>query len=133
VLLLIAGITVWLFFWESSVSYVQKITGVHLPRATKILSDYDSGDGFVVMSLPLPDEKMDAFLRNDGFGDGKSATILPQFTESLAAAYRDLSETKNRRSLVGRSKTNSWEFIVDPATARLWCLVLYPDSAGHTP
>jgi len=133
VLLLIGGIVAWLFYWESGVSYAQKITGVHFPRGTKVLSDYDSGDAFIVMSLQLPAGKTEAFLRDNGFGDGNAATLLPQFTEHLPAANRSIPKAEKRRSLVGRSKTNRWELIVDPSSSHLWCLVLYPDWAGGTP
>jgi hypothetical protein len=132
-LLLIGGIAAWLFYWESSASYAQKITGVHFPRGTKVLSNYDSGDAFIVMSLQLPDGKTEVFLRDNGFGDGKAAILLPRFTEQLPADYRNIPRAEKRRALVGRSKTNRWEFIVDPSSSRLWCLVLYPDWAGGTP
>ena len=130
VALLFAG---WVVSFFSTLTYVEKVTGVEFPRGAKVLAEYDNGENFLVFVMRVPDKKAADFLARNHFirpGDGFGVEGVVQ---SLPTEYQKLPARENRYAMEGRSQMNTWSFVFEPSLSNLWCVVRYQDMAGDPP
>ena len=118
---------------ESNIDYIARITSIQLPSDTKVLAVYDNAETFLVMALEIPSTATHQFINDAKLSPGAGIAELPVYSRALPEKYRMPPARAQLLSTSGRSPKNTWEFVFDPSTCRLWSLVRYPDWSGDTP
>lgn len=129
-----AFIAVWFTVHHfSSLEYMQRITGVRLPGGIREVSTYDNGEMYVTAHVLLPSNTINGFANAFGFAPDPN----PQFgllgMEQLDPRFRKIPQDADLLAYAGRSRKNTWKFVMDRRSGHLWFTVQYPDFAGDAP
>ena len=134
--LILAGSAFAAWWWlssESNFHYIERTSAIVFPEKTKILSEYDSGDGILIMVLHIPNEEVSGFLSRYRFVSPGAKTYTDFFAKNLSYNFRMSKEERRNYAMKGRNKTNTWHFVLNVESSELWCLVGYADMAGDPP
>ncbi len=126
--------------WRRPISYaadISRLSGVTLPEGAKQIDD-DELDWCFVAKFSLPPNQVEAFRKAHPFGsfaalDRDSPMKIESLTRSHARPRPDFRSANGIVAFRGGNKANTWEFVLDPASASLWVLVEFPDHSGDLP
>lgn len=126
----IGSIGLIFFQLNSGLQYIQRATNILLPSGYSEVDIFDNTEFYVVAHVRLRDDTIADFLHDYHFGDPEF--FIP-WLDTLKPENRTLPTNAKLRYLEGRSATNSWQFVLDEQSGRLWMLVFYPDPGGTLP
>ena len=147
VLVAVAVRLYWVFTHPSpaeGLNYIQGTSGVRFPPGVTNFVSYDRGESFVTAHLTLPPAEIAGFAQRYHFIPSQRSDILspvargPNPTgwlrepERLPAPFSSIPSAP-LLSHFGRTRTNTWTFVLAPRTGDLWVTVEYPDPQGGPP
>jgi hypothetical protein len=137
VLLVLGVISLWFARTRVDARYISRISGVEIPMIAWRSESYDL-DWCTVAKYRLPKRTLLELLTKHSFVP--LATISkgrPLELPSLASMFEDggsaFAHDSGLVAMRGRTATNKWEFVADPALGFFWVVVMFPDPAGHFP
>jgi hypothetical protein len=127
----------WRLWPTSHASYITRISGVQIPSSSKHVAAYEL-DWCVVAKYRLPPNAIEDFRRAYSFDSyaklyEASPMTIDHLAQSLEGENPDFRRNSGVVALRGRTKTNAWEFVLEPAVSSLWVVVQFPDMAGDLP
>lgn len=127
-------VTLWLAFHHpNNLKWMQKASGVHLPRGIKDVSIYDNGEMFITAHVLLPSGAINDFANTFGCAPVSNAQSGLLGLEQLDPRFRKIPPDADLVAFDGRSKQHTWIFVLDKRSGHLWFTVHYPDMAGNPP
>lgn len=112
-------------------TYYERTTGISLPNHYKVLDAFDNGEWLTGVALQVDSPTLRQFVLKYHF-DTLRAGVQHQLG-FLNAPYFTVKPPAKGSRLFHLSKSgdhNSWSFLADGSTYRLWITIDYPDWGG---
>ena len=115
-------------------NWVEKTTNVNLPTKRTKQDLFDNGETYVVGHFAVPVRNVREWIKEYKFV-GDSPIKLSDVPRLASLKPENQTEPKGFKPyyLNGHSKSNSWLFIADANSGRVWYIVEYPDMGGDSP
>lgn len=114
--------------------YYENVSGNNLPDDIQIIECVDNAEYITTAALKIKASVVQQFLDHNQF-----EKVLPDFQPNFTGMYflkkENIKFPPNDRlySKFGRTKNNTWYFLIDKDTGKLWAEVMYPDWGGTGP
>jgi hypothetical protein len=112
-------------------AWIQKTSGVSLPSGIRDVSIYDNGEFFITAHVQLPAATVAKF--SQGFSPTPNAPLGLMGMDKLNKRFQSIPPDADLVAYDGRSKLNTWLYVLDRKSGHLWITVHYPDMAGDPP
>ena len=130
--ILVTLVVAWLVFRHpSDLEWIQQTSGVRLPRGVQDVSIYDNGEAFITAHVQLPAATVSEFART--FVPAPNAHLGLMGMDKLDQRFQSIPQDADLVAYAGRSKENTWTYVLDRRSGHLWITVRYPDMAGDPP
>jgi hypothetical protein len=115
--------------FAEDLQYLQKISGLRLPDGVFDVAVERPREFCVTGRLSLPKDRIDSFVRNNGF------VALHEYplNHALGLDKARFKADPPKLGIVGRSAKQRWEIALDPIAGTLWFVVLFEDMSGDAP
>jgi len=110
----------------------QRVTQIIFPKNIHLIESVDNGEFVISSSFHIDSVFLKQFINEYGF-DTLQKYYPSQFLgEHLLKKERpNLNNPKSLLYVAGQKGKNSWIYIIDLKSNRLWAEVQYPDMGGH--
>jgi len=121
------------FHHWNNLEWMQRTSGVRLPRGIQDVSVYDRGEMYVTAHVLLPSAAVNDFAKAFSFSPSSNARSGLLGMEQLDPRFRNIPLDADLVTYTGRSQKNTWKFVLDRRSGHLWFTVQYPDFSGDPP
>jgi hypothetical protein len=109
--------------------YYERISEVRFPDHFTLVESIDNGE-FITLAVLVLAEKGNHFVRQYPFKPLSSGWVPPLGLAYLSPSLRQLPDITKMLEYAGSTKQNSWRYLIDTTTGRLYCEIQYPDMSG---
>ncbi len=130
ILFIFLGCSKGMFYDEA---YYERISGMHIPASAEIIESYDNGEFVTGTTFSINQTDLQAFIKRYVFKPKGNAFAPPFLGNSYLRLEKPVYGHKQGQDLYihfGTKGKNSWLYIVDLKSNRLWTEIQYPDMAG---
>lgn len=111
--------------------YYEKISGVKFPHNIEVVECHDNAEFVTTAFIKIPLDSINEFLVGGNFKK-VNQEFEPDFLGMNWISKQNLvfPNNENLYELNARSKSNTWYYLLDKRTGKLWCEIQYPDWGG---
>lgn len=122
-------------FGAICLGYPERVANIDFPDGLSQIDISDNLETAMVFHFVMPQSSIQGFLDQHQFQPMRELPYNP--IEMEVKSLRQENQTMPARDQLwlesGCRTGNSWLFVVEPSTGRLWGVVKYPDASGDSP
>ncbi|MBC8052387.1 MAG: hypothetical protein H7Y13_04940 [Sphingobacteriaceae bacterium] len=112
--------------------YYQRISGIKIPEGYKVLESVDNGEFLTITVLEFDKAEcksvMDS-IKFDLIPQGKNPNLIGLYL--LDKENEQILKNKRLLRNWGQTDKNTWNYVLDTVSCRLYCEIGYPDPGGN--
>jgi hypothetical protein len=121
--------------YEADKEFYEKISGIKIPDNYKVLENIDNGEFVTATVFQMDTATINQFAKANHFDTTIISMPSWQFLVISKNYFNTYKPDFKRSDVVlvnyGDKGKNSWQYVIDTKTKRLWVEIQYPDLGGQ--